>query len=318
MKTAFRNVFFFGLLAFLFLHCSLLQRTQKGGAINPQVKTLPQGKDAPSAPEMGLRRRVLILPFLNLSPYPSEGVAQTAQNHLLDQLHKGSEVIPMDSMDLSEKMDQFQKDDGYDMGQVLPLARKAGAHGVIVGRILEIKTQKTGDAVGVFRKLKAQAKALVSIEMHSTKTGNSILKETRSASVKESFNRIGKSPLQDRKIRHDPRLIRAVIKEAFSTMDLKVVKALGKMDWSGRIALIRGDKLYINAGQITGLKLGDILRVTEAKEEVFDPETGQFLGHITGRLKGTVEVVGYFGKDGAVTVVHSGSGFASNDIVEFY
>ena len=97
-----------------------------------------------------------------------------------------------------------------------------------------------------------------------------------------------------------------------------VVKALRKMSWTGRIALVRGEKLYLNAGRMSGLQVGDILRVTEAKEEVFDPETGGFLGTITGRMKGTVEVISYFGKDGAVPLIHSGSGFQENDIVEFY
>ena len=49
------------------------------------------------------------------------------------------------------------------------------------------------------------------------------------------------------------------------------------------------------------------------KEEVFDPETGGYIDNITGCMKGTIEVVSYFGKDSAVTVVHSDSGFQEND-----
>ena len=97
-----------------------------------------------------------------------------------------------------------------------------------------------------------------------------------------------------------------------------LLRALRKMSWTGRIALVRGEKLYLNAGRLSGLQAGDILRVTESKDEIFDPETGGYLGNIMGRMKGTIEVISYFGKDGAVTIVHSGSGFEENDIVEFY
>ena len=34
-------------------------------------------------------------------------------------------------------------------------------------------------------------------------------------------------------------------------------------------------------------------------------------------MKGTVEIISYFGNDGAVTSVHSGSGFKESDLVEF-
>ncbi|MCJ8275463.1 MAG: hypothetical protein HRT44_11735, partial [Bdellovibrionales bacterium] len=111
---------------------------------------------------------------------------------------------------------------------------------------------------------------------------------------------------------------RSVVKAAFSKVQGPIVRALRKLNWSGRVALVRGEKLYLNAGRLSGIQVGDILKVTEAKEEVFDTETGGYLGNITGLMKGTLEVVSYFGKDGAVTIVHSGSGFKENDIVEFY
>ena len=193
-----------------------------------------------------------------------------------------------------------------------------GAHGIIVGRIKQIRTRKIGDSVGVFRKVKAEVSALVDVEMFSAKSGSTMVKETRSAVIEEEVTRVAESSYKDKELRDNPQLIRSVVKAAFSKMVLNIVKALRKMSWSGRIALVRGEKLYLNAGRMSGLQVGDVLRVTEAKEEVFDPETGGFLGNITGRMKGTVEVISYFGKDGAVTIVHSGSGFSENDLVEFY
>ena len=142
--------------------------------------------------------------------------------------------------------------------------------------------------------------------------------DTRSATIEEEVTRVAESSYKDKELSDNPQLIRSVVRAAFSKMVTNLVLALRKMSWSGRIALVRGEKLYLNAGRLSGLQTGDILRVTEAKEEVFDPETGGFLGDITGRMKGTVEVISYFGKDGAVTIVHSGSGFQENDIVEFY
>lgn len=282
----------------------------------PEVRDLPS--QARATDDSALRRRVVVLPILNLSPYASESSAAIARQALVARLNKTGEIITISGEDLSDNISQFQKDDGYDIAKLLPLARKAGVHGIIVGRIRQIRTRKIGDSVGLFRKIKAEVSALVDVEMFSAKSGNSMVKETRSAQIEEEITRVAESSYKDKQLQDNPKLVRSVVTAAFSKMVMNVVRALRKMSWSGRIALVRGEKLYLNAGRMSGLQVGDILRVTEAKEEVYDPETGGFLGNITGRMKGTVEVISYFGKDGAVTIVHSGSGFKENDLVEFY
>ena len=145
-----------------------------------------------------------------------------------------------------------------------------------------------------------------------------MIRETGSAVIEEEITKVAEASYRDKELRDNPELVGAVVNESFRRMVRPVVISLRKMTWSGRVALVRGEKIYVNAGRLSGLQLGDILRVTEAKEEVFDPETGSFLGNITGRMKGTLEVINYFGKDGAVAIIHSGSGFSENDMVEFY
>ncbi len=312
-----RSIYFFQYLSLLFflVQCAAFDDARRRRS-DPEVKDLPH--QARASDDSGLRRRVIVLPFLNLSPYASESASEIARETLIYHLGLTNEVITMSADDLGEDIRQFQKDDGYDMIKLAPLAAKVGAHGIILGRIKEIKTRKIGDSVGLFRKIKAEVKALVDVEMYSSKSGQLMIRETRSASIEEEVTRVAESSYRDKELQDNPQLIRSVVKAAFSKMVPPIVKSLRKMNWSGRVALVRGEKLYLNAGRLSGLQVGDILRITEAKEEVFDPETGGFLGNITGRMKGTVEVISYFGKDGAVTIVHSGSGFQENDLVEFY
>jgi hypothetical protein len=308
----------FSSLTFIFLlsQCALLEdaRNRRSG---PEVKD-KDFKARSSDDDSGMRRRVVILPFLNLSPYASESAADIAKSELIRQLSMTNEVISLTADDMGVDLDTYQLNDGYDIKRLLPSARKLGAHAIIVGRIREIRTRKLGDSVGVFRKVRAEVKALVDLEMFSLKSGESIARETRSALIEEEVTRVAQASYTDRELRDNPELVRIVVKEAFRKMVDPILLVLRKMSWNGRVALVRGERIYLNAGRLSGLQMGDILRVTESREEVYDPETGGFLGNITGRVKGTVEVVSYFGKDGAVTVVHSGSGFQENDIVEFY
>jgi hypothetical protein len=71
-------------------------------------------------------------------------------------------------------------------------------------------------------------------------------------------------------------------------------------------------------GKVSGLQVGDILKVSEDGEDVYDPQTGNYIGGVPGRLKGTLEVISYFGQDGSIAVIHSGSGFKENDKIELY
>ncbi|MEM7646542.1 MAG: hypothetical protein AAF203_06520 [Pseudomonadota bacterium] len=311
-------VYRFGTLSVLCLfliQCSVFEDARRRRS-EPEVRDLP--RQARPTEDSSLRRRVIVLPFLNLSPYASDQAPEIARETLIRRLSLTGEILTLSLSDIPEDLTKYQVDDGYDMAKIAPLARKIGAHGIIVGRIKEIRTRKVGDSVGLFRKVKAEVKALVDLEMFSTKSGSSMVRESRSASIEEEVTRVAESSYRDKELKDNPILIRSVVKAAFSKMVMSIVRALRKLSWSGRIALVRGEKLYLNAGRLSGLQVGDILRVTEAKEEVFDPETGGFLGNITGRMKGTVEVISYFGKDGAVTIVHSGSGFKENDLVEFY
>jgi hypothetical protein len=90
------------------------------------------------------------------------------------------------------------------------------------------------------------------------------------------------------------------------------------MTWEGRVAKVAGTKVYINAGRASGLIGGDILKVLAQGDEVFDSQTGAYLGRSQGPLKGTLEVVDFLGADGAVAEVHTGANFQPGDAVQLY
>ena len=66
------------------------------------------------------------------------------------------------------------------------------------------------------------------------------------------------------------------------------------------------------------VRVGDLLKVIDTGSEIYDPEIGYHLGRVAGKTKGTLEIISYFGNDGAISVVHSGAGFKESDRVEVY
>jgi hypothetical protein len=193
-----------------------------------------------------------------------------------------------------------------------------GLAGIIEGKVLDIKAKRVGDEVGLVREVRAKITATIQIRLVNTKNGNIILNETRTADTEESTTRYGERSYSDRGLEEDPKLVEAVVTQAFKATVPKIVQSIEKLSWEGRVALVKGDRIYLNAGRLSGIMIGDILKVTEEGEEVYDPDSGALIGKVPGRLKGTIEVVSYFGKDGSIGIIHSGSGFHENDHVELY
>jgi hypothetical protein len=264
----------------------------------------------------GPRKRILMLPFINDSIEKDPAVARTARESLLAGLRITDNFVILDNSDVPKDLKQFRKDNGYDMEEIAKVAAELGVVAIIEGRILEIKARRSGDDVGLIRSVKAEVQATVGVRVFSAGNNKEILNEVRSASSEAKSHRVmseGRDSLTS-----DPDLIRNSLMSAFQGMILPITKAVDKLNWNGKIALVSGDRVYLNAGRLTGLNVGDILRVSEDGESVYDPDTGVFIGHAPGHMKGTLEVISYFGKDGAIAVVHSGSGFKENDRVELY
>jgi hypothetical protein len=84
-----------------------------------------------------------------------------------------------------------------------------------------------------------------------------------------------------------------------------LARELDGMDWFCRIAKVEGEEVYINAGKLTGLKVGDVM-------EVFQPGApGE-----RGEVKGKVKISTFFGIDASMGRLIQGKNPDVNDIVK--
>ena len=82
-------------------------------------------------------------------------------------------------------------------------------------------------------------------------------------------------------------------------------RELNNLDWFCRIAKVDGEEVYINAGKLTGLKVGDVM-------EVFRPGmTGD-----QGEVKGKIQISAIFGIDASVGRLIQGKKPDENDILK--
>ncbi len=283
---------------------------------NAQVRDVPTQARESRTEEP--RKRVLVLPFIDVSSQRGEAVANSARSGLLRGLNLTKAFVVVENSDFPKDPKSFRTNDQYDLEPIAKLAAGMGISLVIEGRVLEIRAKRLGDQVGLMRKVRAQMDAKIQIRVVGAKTNRELMNEVREATIETTTTKFGTYAYSDKFLEEDPELVEQVVQKAVRSTIPNIVAVARKISWEGKIAMVSGDRIYVNAGRLSGLQVGDILRVNDEGNEVFDPENGVFIGRAPGRMKGTLEVVSYFGKDGTIAVIHSGSGFKENDQVEFY
>ncbi len=281
-----------------------------------EVRDVPH--QARGATDPSLRKRIMVLPFLDANPARDKEPTRGAREVLIRNLLKTENFVLVNPSDFPKDVNQFVKNGAYDFTEMSKIGDDLGLSAFIEGKVIDVKTRRLGDEVGLVRKLRLRVDATVQVRMVSTKNSQILLNEMHSSFVEDVTTRVAQRAYSDRLLEQDPELIEVAIAKGFLTFIPRFSQILEKLSWEGRVALIKGERIYLNAGRMSGLQVGDILKVMEDGEDVYDPETGALIGRVPGRLKGTIEVVSYFGKDGSIGVVHSGSGFKENDVVELY
>lgn len=264
------------------------------------------------------RKRVLLLPFINETSEQDANIPKTGRDSLISSLKLTDNFVILDNTDLPKDLKDFKKESGYDLAEISKMVAPLGVVALVEGRVIELKLRRFGDDVGLIRKVRAEVQATVGVRVFSVNNQKEIMNEVRNATSEGSTTRVIDRNTRPSALLTDPALIRQSLISGFQGMTLNIVKSVDKLGWQGKVAMVTGDRVYLNAGRLTGINIGDILKIIEDGDDIYDPDSGLLIGKAPGRMKGTLEVVSFFGKDGCVAVVHSGSGVKENDLVELY
>ena len=292
--------------------------SKKPSAVPPVPKKEPETKVAsvptrpfysPSLPffQLGFKRKVAILDFENKTTYKDEKIGEAVAKRLSDKLEATQRLITLDRTGITEMFNRegfkFESlgDPSVMKRAYQSLGIQAFASGTVTDvSILSSKASETSEEEVAF------ATAKVEIRLIDASTGNLL----------KSF--IGRSPIFGTKEAGEYSRSKAVLKAIDFSLDEILegfLRQLDLLDWTTTIAKIEGDHLYINAGKLSGLRIGDTLEIFEHGKEIIHPTTNFSLGWTTGQLKGLIKVTELFGVDAAIGKVVQGQGFSPNDVV---
>lgn len=326
------------LSAFLFVGCSLMQRrslpvnnevTPVQTDPEPQVTKLPTFKKLIKDQDLKqnqenseLKKRVVILPFIDMRGIHDSVVLKKSYDAFIDALNQSNELIALDSSAIKIDLNKYKTDKTYNLKAIAKDSQNAGVSSILEGRIIDLRFKNEAlENINNSSRENVQNVAfdvVVQVRMLNIHSEQELFNTVKTITIEDESSKVPVSLGSDNFFKSNSALTELLIKDAFLDFIPKLVESLKYIIWEGRIAALQGEKIYLNVGQISGVQVGDILKVVDDGHEVYDTELGYHIGKVSGRVKGTLEVVGFFGQDGAISVIHSGAGFKENDRIELY
>lgn len=265
-----------------------------------------------------VKKKVALLPLYNESPFGGKDLGVTATAELRKELMMtGLFIIDHNGESLFGSSKEIFVGGGQKLTQVSKKAKLQGINFVLFGRIIKARIREKVDEIGFVRKTKTFSDAKVELRIFDVNSNKEIFQRNIMATVDDSSYRFYLVNREDRYL-YRQELLRYVTKVAVRKFIPKLLRVSEKLDWIGRVAKVIGNKIYINAGRSSGINIGDALKVLTEGKEIFDPETGAFIGVSKGEVKGILEIVDYFGVDGAIAMIHSGGSVSEGDFVMLY
>ena len=275
-------------------------------------------RQSPRSQFNGIKKKVALLKFFNESPYGGEDLAITATEELRKELSRTGQFI-IESMgdNIFGSSKEIYSGAGVKLVQLSRKAKIAGINFVAFGRIVDARIREKRDEIGIVRRTKAYTESRVEIRIFDVNGNKEIYTSVLKGYAEDSAYRFFADD-GDTKLRYRRDLLRYGVRVAVRRSIPSVVGLSAKLDWVGRVAKIIGNKIYVNAGRISGIQISDVLKAMTEGTDIYDPDTGALIGVSKGEVKGTLEVIDYFGPDGSIATLHSGGSVHEGDFVQLY
>jgi curli biogenesis system outer membrane secretion channel CsgG len=276
------------------------------------------GKEGEEAALAGTETKPVITPYLlgrlkykvvvaefqdNTKQGGKRGLGTLVTQQLAQQLEDTGAVIVVDMEQVKKSLGGGELNSLSSPATLWKLRTVLGVQGVVIGKIQDVmvgtgKQAKTEEAMAITK---------MDVQLFDTDTGN-VIRSIKGENPIYTSRAVGE-------LSQDKALSNAV-HVALQEVTEGIIRGLAGLEWSTSVATIEGDKIYLNAGKSTGLKVGDELEIYNPGRQVKNSTTGLSLGRLPGAVQGKVKIGQLFGFDAAEAKVVSGGNITTGDIVK--
>ena len=295
---------------------------------------LPLATSAPARAAEEKKIRVAVIDFDTEALTPSwsygwhvRNLARAAADALTTKLVQTGKFRVIERQQLDKIL---HEQDLADTGRIDPstaarIGKVLGVQAVIIGSVTEFGISETGGRIPQIGRWKwghgiggkvVTGKTTVTARLVDTTTGEIL--GAYEASGKHTF---GKGEFSGARFgkNFDSGMATKILNKAVKKIAAKIAEDAGKINVStvrggivGKVAKVSGDKVYLNVGDLLGVKVGDRFEIRGMGELIKDPDTGEVLGG-EEESRGIVEVIKVLGDRLSIARPVSGSGFQVGD-----
>ncbi|MBN1917114.1 MAG: hypothetical protein JW889_04315 [Verrucomicrobia bacterium] len=270
---------------------------RKVGTIKGHVET---GDESGLPPLKGPKKIVAVGGFENKSGFVSEiSLGNSFSDMLASALDRTERFIVVNRENLDQVLDEktLARSDETAKSAVAKTGQLLSAQYIVVGAVTEFEqhTQETGGGlrigeVSVGAKI-TKASIAVVVRMINTQSGEEFTQrvEGTSQATGVAADYEGKDwGLGGQHFQKSPlgKAVQNALDQAVVLLGTRIINE----PWTGKVVMAKDGKIYINAGERNGVKVGDVFVVYHRGEELRDPDTGELLDFIEEKL-GTISVI---------------------------
>jgi len=253
----------------------------------------------------GPKRRVGVVAFDVKAPYAVNRLGDTATDIIITELVKTGKFIVIERSKLDKVLEEqkFGQSGVIDATTAAQVGKVLGLNAIVTGSVTQFGVKKEGKDMLITQSKQQIVEATVDIRVVDTETGQVLLADSGKGIVTK---KTGQILGMGSKSKYDETLEGEALRAAIVKFMDNVISQVNRKPWSCRVAAVEEGVIYLNAGQESGLELGQKLKVYSQGKEIKDPTTGLVIGR-TEKEVGTLKVGQFFGDDGSIANVLSGS-----------
>jgi curli biogenesis system outer membrane secretion channel CsgG len=266
----------------------------------------------------GPKLRVGVVNFQNKTPSRVLGIGESAADILGTILQKTGRFIVIPQQDMESILGQQRTGatGAINPATAARIGEVMGLNAIVTGAVTAYSETEEGYNYVVSQGKTQIARVTVDYRIVDTTTGVQLMADSGAGIYQK---KVGSVLGMGTKAAYDTDLRDGALRDALTKAMVNMMKQLESQPWKGKIAKVAGNKLYINAGKKTGLKVGDRLDVYRVGEDIIDPDTHQKLGTTEDKVGQAIVQQNDLGDkaDMSVAVTASGMGFKQGDTVKF-
>jgi len=225
----------------------------------------------------GPRRRIGVVDFENKTAYGAR-LGTAATDILVTELTKTGKFVVVERDKLAKVLDEqkLQATGIVDPRTVVQLGKILGLNAVVIGSVSGFGVKNEGTDYLLTQSKRQVAQATVDIRVVDAETGQVLLADSGKGEAKSSKRSI--LGLGSRG-GYDETLEGEALRASIVKFTENIVSQVNRKPWSCRIAGVKENLVYLNAGVNMGVEKDLELDCFHLGKEVMDPTTGLVLGH---------------------------------------